>query len=253
MTGRQETYLAFAIVLASSLAYWLAVSSTPSGAPEDLVLEAITNQNLPKVRAHAELAAARALVEAARRYQRAAEQGSVDAQMTLGDLYAAGEGVAKDDAEAARWMRLAADQGHANAQYKLGAAYETGHGVAQDAAEAVRWFRPVAELGSASAQYALGDMYARGVGVSQDDVIAYMWLSLAASQEAPLAKQRRTATGVFDRVTEWFMRRVSRRPTYELTSATTVRDEVADRMTSAQITEAQRLAREWEALHPREP
>ena len=96
-------------------------------------------------------------------------------------------------------------------------------------------------------------MYARGAGVAQDTVIAYMWLSLAASQEAPLANQRRTATGVIDRVTEWFMRRVSRRPTYELTSATTVRDEVADRMTSAQITEAQRLAREWEALHQREP
>ena len=111
MTGRQETYLAFAIVLASSLAYWLAVSSTPSGAPEELVLEAITNQNLPKVRAHAELAAARALVEAARRYQRAAEQGSVDAQMTLGGLYAAGEGVAKDDAEAARWYRRAVTVG----------------------------------------------------------------------------------------------------------------------------------------------
>ena len=123
MTGRQETYLAFAIVLASSLAYWLAVSSTPSGAPEELVLEAITNQNLPKVRAHAELAAARALVEAARRYQRAAEQGSVDAQMTLGGLYVAGEGVAKDDAEAARWYRRAAEQGSVEGQVTLGDLY----------------------------------------------------------------------------------------------------------------------------------
>ena len=49
MTGRQETYPAFAIVLASSLAYWLAVPSTPSGAPQDLVLEAITKRNLPDV------------------------------------------------------------------------------------------------------------------------------------------------------------------------------------------------------------
>ncbi|HJO17936.1 MAG: hypothetical protein CL877_01195 [Dehalococcoidales bacterium] len=126
MTGRQETYLVFAIVLASSLAYWLAVSSTPSGAPQDPVLEAITNQNLPTVRAHAELAAIQAAVDAARRYQRAAEQGSVDAQMTLGGLYVAGEGVAKDDAEAARWYRRAAEQGHVEAQVTLGDFYAAG-------------------------------------------------------------------------------------------------------------------------------
>jgi TPR repeat protein len=193
------------------------------------------------------------VAEAARWYRRAAEQGYVPAQLKMGEIYAAGYGIPQNGVEAMAWYRRAAERGHANAQYNLGVAYETGRGVTQDAAVAVRWFRPAAEQGSASAQFALGDMYARGAGVAQDTVIAYMWLSLAASQEAPLAKQRRTATGVFDRVTEWFMRRVSRRPTYELTSATTVLDEVADRMTSAQITEAQRLAREWEALHPREP
>ena len=166
-------------------------------------------------------------------------------------MYAAGRGVLPDEVKALVWFRRAAEQGDANAQYNLGVAYETGRGVTQDAAEAVRWFRTAAERGSASAQFALGDLYTRGAGVAQDNVTAYMWLSLAASQEAPLAKQRRTATGVFDRVTEWVMRRVSRRPTYELTSANTVRDELADRMTSTQITEAQRLAREWEVAHLR--
>ena len=162
------------------------------------------------------------------------------------------EPIVLEDLDVADLQGLA-EQGNAAAQFNLGVMYADGAGVTEDDEEAVRWFRPAAEQGSASAQFALGDMYARGAGVAQDTVIAYMWLSLAASQEAPLAKQRRTATGVFDRVTEWFMRLVSRRPTYELTSATTVRDEVTDRMTSAQITEAQRLAREWEALHPREP
>ena len=154
-------------------------------------------------------------------------------------------------AAAARWYELAANQGDRFSQTNLGYMYFEGRGVPQDAAEAVRWFRPSAEQGSASAQFALGDMYARGAGVVQDSVTAYMWLSLAASQEAPLAKQRRTTTGVFDRVTEWVIRRVSRRPTYELTSANTVREEIADRMTPTQITEAQRLAREWEVAHSR--
>ncbi len=189
--------------------------------------------------------------EAIRWYHRAAEQGYLPAQLRMGEMYAAGRGTRQDVVEALVWYRRAAEQGDANAQYNLGVAYETGRGVTQDAAEAVRWFRPAAEQGSASAQFALGDMYTRGVGIVQDNVTAYMWLSLAASQEAPLAKQRRTATGVFDRVTEWVIRRVSRRPTYELTSANTVRDEVADRMTPTQITEAQQLVREWEVAHSR--
>ena len=189
MTGRQETYIAFAIVLASSLAYWLAVSSTPSGAPEDLVLEAITNQNLPTVRAHAELAAARALVEEARRYQRAAEQGSVDAQMTLGGLYAAGEGVAKDDAEAARWYRRAAEQG------------------------------------SVAAQARLADMFSEGRGVPRDQVQAHTWFNLAAARASGEDRTRYEAA----------------------------RDAITERLTSDQLAEAQRRAREWENAHPREP
>ena len=44
-----------------------------------------------------------------RRYRLAAEQGNPNAQVNLGHMYAAGSGVAQDDAEAMRWYRLAAE------------------------------------------------------------------------------------------------------------------------------------------------
>ena len=51
----------------------------------------------------------------------AAEQGDAGAQLNLGLMYDAGEGVIADRAEALRWYRLAADQGNAGAQTMLGA------------------------------------------------------------------------------------------------------------------------------------
>ena len=43
--------------------------------------------------------------------QQAAVQGDAEVQCQLGDRYAEGTGVEKNDAEAARWYRKAAEQG----------------------------------------------------------------------------------------------------------------------------------------------
>ena len=48
-----------------------------------------------------------------------AEAGDAEAQYDLGNMYAFGRGVTRDDAEAVRWLRLATEQGHADAQSKL--------------------------------------------------------------------------------------------------------------------------------------
>jgi TPR repeat protein len=106
------------------------------------------------------------------------------------------------------------------AQFNLGALYYDGHGVPQDYAAAVDWYRKAAEQGLAQAQGGLGVMYATGKGVAQDYVFAHMWFNLAA------------ASGQKDSVK--------------------IRDVLAARMTPAQISEAQKLAREWKptsALH----
>jgi hypothetical protein len=128
-------------------------------------------------------------------------------------MYAKGQGVPQDYAEAVKWYRLAANQGDAFAQFHLGLMYAKGQGVPQDYAEAVKWYRLAANQGAAIAQFNIGLMYAEGDGVPQDYVGAHMWFNLSA------------AGGDQDAVKS--------------------RDEVAQRMTPAQIAEAQKLAREW--------
>ena len=119
----------------------------------------------------------------------------------------------RDYETAMRLFRPFAEQGNADAQYNLGAMYDKGQGVPQDYAEAVKWYRMGAEQGDAFAQVVLGVRYGNGQGVPQDYVLAHMWLNLAVAQGNDDAKA--------------------------------ARDIVAKRMTSEQIAEAQRLAREW--------
>ncbi len=98
-------------------------------------------------------------VEAAKWFRKAADQGLVGAQYSLGVAHMNGQGVPQDYAEAVKWFRLAADQGFAEAQASLGVAYIQGQGVPQDYAEAVKWCRKAADQGIARAQGALGLMY----------------------------------------------------------------------------------------------
>jgi uncharacterized protein len=151
--------------------------------------------------------------EAARWYRQAAEQGDSVAQYDLATMYYRGEGVRQDHAEAARWYRPIAEDGGMDAQFSLGNIYYNGRGIQQDHAEAVRWYRRAAEQGHPIAQFNLGISYAEGLGIPQDNVLAHMWFNIAASQSDQDARGNR--------------------------------DIVARRMTSGQLAEAQRLAREW--------
>ena len=70
--------------------------------------------------------------------------------------------------------------------------------------------------GEALAQFKLGFSYLEGLGVPQDHVMAHMWVNLAAAQASVEDPEFKAA-----------------------------RDLAASEMTSEQIAEAQRLAREW--------
>ena len=91
------------------------------------------------------------------------------------------------------------------------AAYERG-----DYAIALREWQLLAEQGHAKAQFSLGRMYSLGKSVPQNYVYAYMWVNIAAS--------------------------VGNRYVVELRNL--LRNLIKERMTSSQITEAQKLARE---------
>jgi TPR repeat protein len=94
-----------------------------------------------------------------------ADQGSAAARVKLGEMYATGHGVPKDEMLAVKWYRKAADQNLAVAQYNLGVIYRNGLGVSQDDTVAVQWFLKAADQGLGYAQYNLGVMYQNGQGI----------------------------------------------------------------------------------------
>jgi hypothetical protein len=118
-----------------------------------------------------------------------------------------------EPAKAAAACRRLAEQGDAQAQSVMGVLYAYGEGVPQDVAEAAKWYRKAADQGNAKAQYHLGLMYAKGRSVPRDLVQALMWLDLAAAQGDALAAR----SG----------------------------DQVAAKMTPAQIKEAEALIAAW--------
>jgi len=80
-----------------------------------------------------------------------AETGDVSAQMILGDMFAAGEGVPQDYIESAKWYRLAAKRGIAKAQLSLGLLYSQGQGVQQNIEIAYQWASMAAAQGAKDA------------------------------------------------------------------------------------------------------
>ena len=86
------------------------------------------------------------------------------------------------DAKALAELRVRAEKGEASAQYYLGNMYADGKGVAKDEVEAVKWFRKAADQGYAPAQFNLGVMYWFGNGVVKDELEAYKWFLLSGAQ-----------------------------------------------------------------------
>lgn len=142
----------------------------------------------------------------------AAEQGDLWAQTAVGNMYFKGLGVAQDYKESVKWYRKAADKGSAEAQLQLGHLYFWGYGVTEDYKEAVKWWRLASEQGDATAQTKLGAAYLRGQGVIEDKVYAHMWWNIAASQGVERARK--------------------------------VKDQLAKRMSTQDISKAQELARQ---------
>ncbi len=126
--------------------------------------------------------------EAVRWFRLAAEQGDVEAQRYLAFALLHGRGVPVDIAEGIRRLRLAADAGDAPAQREMGYHHAVGSGVALDETQAVHWFRLAADQGDAIAQYDLGYALANGYGVPKNPTEAIDWYRVAAEHGRPEAQ-----------------------------------------------------------------
>jgi len=139
-----------------------------------------------------------------------AEKGMAAAQYKLGLMYEYGRGVPKDLEEAAKWYARAAEQGYASAQYNLGFVHYSRN----DLTGTTEWWSRAAERGDEQAMFSLGFIFAEGDRAPRDPIQAHMWYDLAAAYGSAEAAYRR--------------------------------DELARRMSEAEINEARRRARHWE-------
>jgi len=115
--------------------------------------------------------------------------------------------------EDAKIITDAADQGVSLAQLIMGFRYSWLKNIPNDYPEALKWFKKAADQGDPSAQFMLGEMYAQGLGVSKNNSDAYKWCYMALSNGFSSAKLRV--------------------------------DDLAKKMTTAQIEEAKKKSVAW--------
>ena len=113
-------------------------------------------------------------------WTKAAEQGNIHAQLWLGVFYEHGrDGVKRDYVEAIKWLSAAAKQGQPDAQVTLGQMYENGEGVPQDYGLAAYWYRKAADRtiylgGAGQGANSLAQLYQDGHATPQDYVFVYL-------------------------------------------------------------------------------
>ena len=124
-------------------------------------------------------------------YYPLAEQGNVRAQDMIGMLYSFGWGVPANQKEAAHWYSLAVAQGSALSAFGLGGMYRDGSGVPKNFEEALRLYRLAAMGGVVGALDALGTMHRDGEGVLQDNITAHMWFNMSGARGKTASMQAR--------------------------------------------------------------
>ena len=97
-------------------------------------------------------------------------------------MYYNGEGTPKDMEKALYWYEKAAEQGHINAQFYCGWMNDNGEGTPLDKSKALQWYEKSAEQGNATAQFNCGNMYDNGIGTEKDTVKALYWYEKSAAQ-----------------------------------------------------------------------
>lgn len=121
-------------------------------------------------------------VQAAARFQAAADRGHAGAAYELGEAYNNGRGVGQDATAGARWINTAAERGEPRAQYAIGAALYNGSESGPDYRRAAEYLTAAADQGHADAQFLLGESYANGRGVAKNLSWAARWYGKAAAQ-----------------------------------------------------------------------
>lgn len=82
-----------------------------------------------------------------------AQEGDLEAQTYVGEIYERGLGAQPDYVVAAMWYQRAADKNFSRAQINLGHLYEQGRGVERDLVKAMAWYRRASGLTDKDLQF----------------------------------------------------------------------------------------------------
>jgi len=109
-----------------------------------------------------------------------AEGGNSNMMVRLGNMYARGAGVSRDDAEAVRWFQKGVAARSTSAMVSLAFMIGENRGASKDAAEVYRLLKTAAEAGDLLAANNLGEYYRNGGLLAKNEPEAAKWLKMAA-------------------------------------------------------------------------
>ncbi len=120
-------------------------------------------------------------LEAAVYFQKAADEGIVQAQHNLALMYEYGMGIKQDLSKASELYETAAEQNYVESMYNLALMYAYGRGFPQDYQRARSLFDAGARMNHAPSMYYIGiyKMYGYGCNINYDQAIN--WFERAAS------------------------------------------------------------------------
>ena len=109
-------------------------------------------------------------------------------------MYLSGTGVPADPKEAVNWFSMAADNGSWEAEIRLGDLLSDEKGPVYDKEKAMEWYRKATEHGDVYAQYRLGGLYETETGLERQ-MECLKWYSMAARNGNEDAKKHLMAIG----------------------------------------------------------
>ncbi len=109
----------------------------------------------------------------------AAEEGSVDAMLYMGEWQASPENSAGQNADTLYWYKKAASRGSAEGKIQVGLCYLNGTGTEKSLQKGRYWLERAAESGSAKAMYHAGEAWKDTSRAG--NAIAYIWLFLSSN------------------------------------------------------------------------
>jgi len=128
--------------------------------------------------------------QAAKLYQRGAQQGDAAAALRLGFLLDQGLVSAEKYGEAGDWFKKGCSLGNLPSCHNAGVAYEEGkNGFAKNHAEARAYYLKAATAGYMQSQYNLASLYSNGYVTPSNDVEGLKWMLLSQAAAKKCSSQ----------------------------------------------------------------